>query len=311
MSNEAVSGERPLPSVITSPVTGRVDFGWISEAWRLFSRHAGVWVGATLIFIAPSVVFGIGLYAYMLATMFPHGFTAPSAVPGSALPPSNPFSANPFLVGSNFGKILTIEIGFGLLFAVWSAYLYGGLFRMAVRQVRGLPIEFRDIFSGGVLFGRMLGAMFLLGFGTYGLEALCLGPLGILAWQKASTAATVISGGLGILVFSVCGLALTGLLLPSFALLADGESVFVALRRSIQGMRGAWAPAMGFVLVVGLLVYASDLPCGLGLLVTIPMVFLMTALAYRDMLGMPNMVPPPMPYYPTANADVWPPPPQH
>jgi hypothetical protein len=39
------------------------------------------------------------------------------------------------------------------------------------------------------------------------------------------------------------------------------------------------------------------------------MVFLVTALAYRDLAGMPDVLPPPSPYYPPAAPGVWPPPP--
>ena len=60
---------------------------------------------------------------------------------------------------------------------------------------------------------------------------------------------------------------------------------------------------------MGLLALVSALPLGLGLLVTVPMVFLLPALAYRDMVGMPGMVFPAPPSYDPPQAGVWPPPP--
>lgn len=294
---------------ITSSVTGQVNYGWISEAWRFFSLQMGVWIGATLIFAAPLLLFAIVFYAMMWTTMFPGGFPPPTPQPVPA-PGSTSFPA-PLTPGtsmnSQMGWMFSVEIGFGLVYMLWSAYLYGGLFRMAVHQVRGLPIEMRDVFRGGPLFGRMLGAILLLGLSAYGLEALCVAPVGLLAWRHGPTAALVVSGVLGCVLLIVLLLAMYGLLLPMFALMADGDGVITALKRSVRGMKSRWAAAAGFVVVLGLLVYASEIPCGVGLLATIPMVFLICALAYRDMIGMPNMVPPPAPYYSPTPPGVWPP----
>jgi hypothetical protein len=288
------------------PVTNRVNFGWITESWQLFMAHAGIWVAATLALIGPSVILGVGFYVYFLMSMFPRGFPPPAPAPG--VPPSPP-PMPPMFAAGNIGKILVLELGVGLIFAVYSAFLYGGMFRMAVRQLRGLPPTYRDIFAGGPLFGRMLGAMFLLGFGAYGLEAICVGPGYAMLFLHANPMAAVIAIVLGFLLVFCLWPVLTGLLLPAFALMADGVPVIPALRRSVRAMKGNWLGAAGFVLVLGLLVYASELPCFLGLLATVPMIFLICALAYRDMAGMTGIPPPPAPGYLPAAPGVWPPPP--
>lgn len=286
-----------------APPAGRVNFGWITESWQFFMAQTGIWVVATLALLGPSMILGIAFSVYLMASIPPSAFTPPA--PGA--PPAPPAVPSIFAPG-NFEKLLILELGVGLLLSLYFAFLYGGLFRMAVRQVRGLALTYRDIFAGGPLFGRMLGAMFLLGFGTYALEAICLGP-GFLLIRHASTATTVIAFVLGGVVWlSLIGV-LPALLLPAFALMADGVPVFAALRRSVRAMKGNWLPATGFVFVLGLLVYASEIPCGLGLLATIPMIFLVTALAYRDMAGMPDVLPPPSPNYSPAAPGVWPPPP--
>ncbi|MGI4789203.1 MAG: hypothetical protein ACRYFS_10185 [Janthinobacterium lividum] len=291
---------------VTSPVTGQVNFGWISDAWRLFSAQMGVWIVATLILFAPSVVLVIIFYAMMWSTMFPGGLPgATQPVPGA-----NPFpapGANPAFMGNHFGTIFAWEFGFIALYSIWAAYMYGGLYRMAVQQVRGLPIEVRDVFRGGALFGRMLGGLWLLGLGAYVLEAVCIGPFGLLVWQHGPAAALIVAGIVGVVLFLALMLTLPGMLLPSFALIADGDGVITAIKRSFRAMKTSWPAAAGFVFVMGLLVYVSEIPCGIGLLATIPMVFLITALAYRDMLGMPNMVAPVMPGYAQAGEGVWPP----
>lgn len=288
-----------------APPAGRVNFDWITESWKFFMAHAGIWVAATLALIGPSVVLGVASYAYFFVSMLHSGVFSPPP-PGSALPrPAPPMIFAP----GNVGKILTLEFGVILVMAVYSAFLYGGMFRMAVRQVRGLSLTYRDIFAGGPLFGRMLGAMFLLGFGTYALEAICVGPGYLMLWLHIKPAGAAVATGLGFLLLFCLLPVFTGLLLPAFALMADGVPVFPALRRSIRAMKAHWLPAAGFVFILGLLVYASEIPCFIGLLATIPMVFLVTALAYRDLSGMPDVLPPPSPQYLPVAPGVWPPPP--
>lgn len=288
--------------------SGRVNFGWISEAWQLFMAQAGIWIAATLALMALPIILLVIFYGMMWTTMFPGGF--PPHPPGSAPFPSS--GPNPF-AGTGLGKILTLELGFGLVMSVYSAFLYGGLFRMAVRQVRGLPLAFGDIFAGGPLFGRMLGAIFLLAFGTYGVEGLCAAPALIMVGTHAPQAALIVTFLLTFVLIFCLIWVLWGLLLPAFALIADGEPIISALRRSIQAMKGNWVSAAGFVFVLFLLVYASEIPCGLGLFATMPMVFLITALAYRDMVGMQGIVTPISPYGATSTPGhtpgVWPPPP--
>ena len=289
-----------------APPVNRVDFGWITQAWQFFMAQAGVWVVATLALIGPAVVVGIAFYIYMLAAMFPGGFPPHAPAPGAALPaPAPPVIFAP----GNAGKIVTVEFAVIFVFSLYSAFLYGGMFRMAVRQVRGLALTFRDIFRGGPLFGRMLGAMFLLYFASYALEAIGLGPGYFLLLRHAPTAATVVAFLVGGLVWLGSALVLPALLLPACALMADGVRLFPALRRSVQAMKSHWLPAAGFVFVLGLLFYASYFACLIGMLVTTPMIFLVTALTYRDLAGMPDVLPPSAPYYAPAAPGVWPPPP--
>ena len=290
------------PSASMPPVK-RVDFGWITESWQLFMAHTGIWIVATLAMIGPFLLFAIGIYAYMIVTMLPSIQAASHpAVPGT-MSPSTPAIFRP----GNMRGVLTVELSAILVFSLYSAFLFGGMFRMAVRQVRGLAPTYRDILGGGPLFGRMLGAMFLLYFVSYALQAIGLGPGYVLLFRHAPTVATVLTFAVGGAAYLFAALVLPGLLLPAFALMADGVRLFPALRRSVQAMKAHWLPATGFVFVMGLLVYASEIPCGLGLLATVPMAFLVTALAYRDLAGMPGVLPLPAPFHPTAAPGVWPP----
>ena len=299
----AVSGVQSSEQHGAVPLTGQVSFGWLGEAWKLFMAQMGVWAVATLALLGPSVLLGVGFYAYLMINLFAGGFPPPTHTLGA--PPAMP----PMFAPANINKLFFWEVVAGLLLSVYSAYVYGGMLRMAVRQVRGYPPAYRDIFAGGPLFGRVLGATFLLGGAFYAVEAICLGPGYFLVWRHAPTGALVtafVIGGLALLALLA---VLPGLLLPSFALMADGERVLPALRRSVRAMKAHWLPASGFVALMGIVVYVSEIPCGVGLLATLPMIALCTALAYRDLLGMPDRVAPPAPVYPAAPPGVWPPPP--
>ena len=294
----------------TSYVTGQVNYGWIGEAWRLFSAQMGPWIVATLLLLAPVIVFYIVYYAYMMTAIFPQAFNAPpSPPPGASGLPTAPLTPGPgqAQINAQMRGLLPLIFGFGIVFSFWAAYMNGGLFRMAVRQVRGVPIEMKDMFRGGPLFGRMLGATFLLGLSAYALEALCLAPMGLVAWRHGSPLAIGLLAAAGAVLVFVLFLLAYGLLLPAFALIGDGVGIIPALKTSARAVKPCMWAAAGFVLVYGLLLYASELPCGIGLLATVPMIFLICALAYRDLIGMPNMVPPPGPTYAPSAPGVWPP----
>ncbi len=84
------SGEYPAgvyPGV-SAPPTNQVNFGWITESWQLLMAHTGIWIAATLALIGPSVVLGVGLYAYFMVTMLQSGvFTPRRRGPRSPAPP--------------------------------------------------------------------------------------------------------------------------------------------------------------------------------------------------------------------------------
>ena len=323
----SIAAESSESQPLQYQLPGRVNFGWITEAWQLFMANAGPWIVGVLAMIALPVLGFVVFYVFMMVSAFSSSF---GAYPGahSGAPPGFPPGATPFptrpgspfppftlntLFANGFGRILLYEYAAGLVMTVYMTFFYGSLFRMAVRQVRGLPIEIKDVFRGWPLFGRMLGATFLLAFGAIGLEAV-LGLPALLVNHFHPIRGSAMIGTA--VVWYVACFALTlisyGLLLPVFSLMADGIGVITALRRSVKAMKGQWLPATGFVFILGLLVYASYVVCGVGLLATVPMVFLICALAYRDLVGMPNMVPfvpPGRPDYGPPEAGVWPPPP--
>lgn len=229
---------------------GKVNFGWISEAFSLFQANIGVWIVAGLLSLVP-IIFGaiVGAIAGASGAVAASAYSPDASNPGAAF-------AQRLNGGLNPGVSLIIRV----VGAIYTAWLYGGVYRAAVKQVRGEPISTADLFTGVPTMWSMLGYNIVYGFAVGIGSVLCLVP----------------------------GLLALGLLFPGFALIADGESFGNALSRSIDGMKkDLWmAAAFGFVMI--LLIAVSAIPCGLGLFVTVPVFYLTGALAYRDMIGMPT-----------------------
>ena len=247
----------------------KVNFGWISEPWQLFSANAGIWLLAVCVtMLVPFLVsFLVGL-----AVGFSGGMPSPSS------------SSSPFSPSSLSGGLPPlVNISLRIFTLVWNSFFYGGIYLIAVKQVKGELISVGDIFSGGPLFGKMLLFNIIYGLLTTISVILCILPF----------------------------FAVTGLFLASPCLLVEGASVMDALSRSAEAIKSDWLTAAGFMFVMFLLILVSAVPCGLGLLVTLPMYWLISALAYRDMIGLPN--PPRGDTYgyggPGPLPGVWPPPP--
>jgi hypothetical protein len=151
-----------------------------------------------------------------------------------------------------------LKAGLLLLNIIYGAYMWGGIVRTAVKQVYGEPITFRDIFGGGSLFTMMFPYCVLYN--------------------------VLISAGSAILLLP--GLLLAGQLIPAFAMIADGYSIADAMSLSVKALWRDRGIAMGFMFVVGAILVVSYVPLGLGLLATLPMFALISALAYRDMIGL-------------------------
>ena len=248
---------------------GRVNFGWIGEAWRLFGLAAGVWVLGVLIY---------GLVSNLINGLIIHLF----ANPGYAAPPG-PFGGTMTQFGIQYGtnsNVTALGQALGALFAwIYGAFQAASLYHLAVKQVRREPVAFGDLFGGGPYFVNML----ILNLITFVLYVA------------------------GFLVFCVGILAVGAFLLPASALVADGRSVGEALSQSFAGMKRDWLNAALFLVVFALLILASVIPCGLGLFVTVPMVYLVGVLACRDMVGMPGIGQTTPDYGAASAPGVWPP----
>ena len=267
----------PMSVYAADPQPRRVRFDWINEAFSIFAKNAGVWILSLLIVIGLAALVGgfLGGFSAFAAFRFARPYSSPPFTPGS-YPGAYPMYRFP----------PSVTLTAWLLGNLYGAFFYSGFFKMANKQVRGEAIGVGDLFRGGNVFLPML--LYQIVFGLLlGISALlCLLP---------AFAASV-------------------LLWPGFALIADGESFGGAFSRSVDALKSAWLNACVFGLALFGVHIACLLTCGLGFFVIVPMTFLISALMYRDMIGMPGAGPgSPMAGLPGGYAapmpGVWPPPP--
>jgi uncharacterized membrane protein len=210
---------------------------WINEGWQLFANRWQVWVPMMLVFFIVLVVPILPVYVLLFSLSLANP-NDPEAVASPLIP----------LLGLGGGLIT-----FGL-----AAFMLGGIYRTAFKQIRGEPISLRDLFSGGDLVFSMLGALLLI--------ALCV--------------------NIGTVFCIVPGFLAMGLLFFTLPLIAERRlGVIDAMKLSFETTRPNMWMFMLFAFVVGLLAGLGAVACYVGLLVTYPLHFLITAAAYKDVFG--------------------------
>lgn len=280
----------PFQSPVTPTATARIDFGWLGQAWTLFSAQAGVWIGALLLWFLLEAVLWVllavptGVLASIRAV-----YTVLLTHPGT---PPRP-SASPY---QDFAQT---EV-FSILLAGLSAIFAGGLYRMALRQIRGEPVSVRSLFSALpqslplLLVGIFVPAVLALleGAGLWLMHfslspAAAVSIINISAWLPA--------------------LLLPGLIMFAPLLVVDaGASAPAALLGSVRLLGRQWLLGILFYVVVSLVSGLGAILCGVGMLATYPLLFLSISLGY---LVLTQSLP--LSETPTTAAPpgVWPPPP--
>lgn len=175
--------------------------------------------------------------------------------------------------------VLVMPLLYLALFAV-IAWLSGGVYQAGFKQLRGEPISVGDLFTGGPYFARMLGAFVLI----------------------------AILSSIGALLCIVPGLIVYGLTLLTFPMIvAGGQGTIDALKSSVAVTKHDWLMFTLFAIVLYVVSGLGVLACGVGILATLPLLFLSQVLAYRDCVGVAGargydrfMPPPPPDYRPSA-----------
>lgn len=212
---------------------------WIGEGWQMFVERWQVWVLQMLIVF---LVFAIPVVPFYL-TIFLNPISRTDG------PPELPPLFFPLMVLMTLVSVLA------------GAFFWSGLYRTAFKQLRGEPIAVRDLFSGGDIFLRVIGAFIAIGLLSMLGGILCIFP--------------------AFIVF--------GLLWFTIPLIVERNlSIGEALRASYEATKPNWLMFTLFALVVAILASIGQFACYIGLLASYPLQFTIVAIAYRDVFGVPG-----------------------
>ncbi|MBS1789469.1 MAG: zinc-ribbon domain-containing protein [Acidobacteria bacterium] len=223
-------------------ITPYVRWEWIGEGWQMFAEKWQVWVVQMLIVGAIFAIPVVPFYMMMLSMQMQ-----------VATNPNQPPTFSPFL--------LPLGFGIGLLSILGGAFFFSGFYKTAFKQLRGEQITVGDLFSGGEVFLRVIGAFIAIAFFALLGALLCILPAFVVG---------------GVLYFT----------LP---LIIEREmSIGEALRTSYEATKANWLMFTLFAFVVSLLASLGQFACYVGLVVTYPLQFTIAAIAYRDVFGVPG-----------------------
>lgn len=274
------------------PPTGRVDFGWLGQAWTLFTARMGVWIGAFVLYALVAAVMWLlwsiptGIYVtfqQLISAAVNH--TTPH------VPPQNPYT--------QFAR----NQGFSLLLAAANAVFLAGFYRMALRQMRGEPISAAGAFSA---FPQAL-PLAVVAVCVAGSVALLQGLLlGLLHLTGMPAAGAVSIAGLLAVIPSV---VVQGLLMFAPLLVLDKNASAVdAILGSIRLLRGQWLMGVLFYFIAALIGGVGIMLCGIGAIATYPLFLISVAVGYLALTQPPPTYSAPYPYA-APSPGVWPPPP--
>ncbi len=255
------------------PAPPEVRFGeWISEGWRMFTEQWKVWVMITIPLFVSMVGPALILVIYIYGVWMPE--VMEQARRGGSAPPTDILA------------VYFLFAGLSLLLMPLTVFFMGGMYRCAFKQLRGGKLEFKDVFSIGNSYFRLLGAMLLVGFAVVLGMMLCIVPGFIALGALYFTIPLVIDRNMGVIEAMKTSIAMTKPKLFQFVL---------------------------FAFLVQLIASAGSYACYIGLLATYPLMFTIHAVAYRDCFGVQGarrftpQLPPPSIYAPPQMAQAPPP----
>jgi uncharacterized membrane protein len=240
----------------------QVRFGeWISEGWKMFTEQWKAWVLNTFVY---ALICGTPMVV-VIGGFYAYIFTQISQQSSrSSQPPIGPE------VLLTFYGVLFVVLFLTLFVA---AFFTGGMHKSAMKQLQGGTVELRDLFSGGSTYFPILISSILTTILTMVGMMLCVIPAFIVGGALFFTMPLIVERKLGAIDAMKASYELTKNNLLMFTL---------------------------FAFVVQLIAQAGSYACYVGLLATIPLLFTITAIAYRDSFGVqgaryftPNAAPAP------------------
>ncbi len=150
------------------------------------------------------------------------------------------------------GKLGTVGSFVG---GIPSAIVAAGLYRAALKHMRGETIAVADMFGVSDVIGPLIVASIL----------------------------TTIGVAIGFIFCILPGVALASLWMFTELLIVDkGMDGIEAMRQSFNALRREWLMATVFNIVLALIGIAGIIACGVGLLITAPIAILSVTILYRD-----------------------------
>jgi uncharacterized membrane protein len=175
-------------------------------------------------------------------------------------PPSRALEA--FL--QSIGQSLTISLVTSFLMVLCGSVFLGGIYRAAFKQMAGEKITPGDVFTGFDKFPAIFVASVIIGVIQFLAALLCYIPMFIAQ---------------GLLFLTV-----------PFIVREDLDPL-EAVRRSFQTTKDEWLMFTVTAVVAGLLAVLGLFACLVGILFSYPLLFLITAHAYRSMTGAESVQP--------------------
>ena len=220
---------------------------WISEGWNMFTQQWKGWLTLSASFF---VVVILPMLTFVGLMYFGMLATMMSQQHSRRASPEIPIAT---LVGFYFGVFAVIIVLLPL-----TVFLIGGAYRAAFKQLRGGRVEFRDLFSARDCYWRLLGATLIHGLLIFIAAIFCILPAFIVAGLLFFTAPLIVERNLSI---------------------AD------AIRASRELTQRRLFMFILFAFLVQLIASVGSILCYVGLLATWPLMFTITAVAYRDCFG--------------------------
>ena len=243
---------------------------WISEGWKMFTQQWKSWVLLSLGYFVVMLVPTIVL-AFVVFSMTFANAALQSGPYGRSASAASPFPFLIVFVGSMLSLVVLVPV---------SAYFKGGMYKSAFKQLRGGRLEFRDLFSAGDRLLPLIGETILVSL--------------------------VVSTGMMFCI--IPGLVAAGLLMFAAPLTVERRmGVIEAMRESYEMTKQNILIFTLFAFIVQLIVSAGTYLCYIGLLATYPLMFTISACAYRDCFGLSGALsfrdlnPAALPAYATPN----------
>ena len=242
----------PVDTLVFTNEPRAVDAGegvnWISQSWALVKEQLGMWILINIVLFALMFVISMIPFLNLLLT-----FITPIFLGGIIAICENQRKTGRAEIGLLFAGF---QQNFGALFAV-------GAINFAANLV-GMIIAF--IIGGSAIFGILMES------NQYG------GP--------SDAAILASSGSLFFAIIIVAASALVGTALTWFApalVMNHNFKVGAAISASLQAVKKNILPGLLFFIVLSILIFISVIPLGLGLLISMPIMYAAYYSSYRSL----------------------------